>query len=463
MEQLQTQSYSLAEFNAMSEGLHAHIDHDPSYFLKFVLAGNHPLHQAVVDPLRGSSIPAGVRIDPKRDYDSGLGLGTTILVDADISITLVPKHQDTLLKSIHLSVPIKHGDVGMSLVTCFYRSQHCLQETIQVPVHKIPNIGFGRWKDRHLLRILFPQLYSEDRSFSGLTKDECKIFYEHGLRPAVGNLSPKDVAEYPVTYDDELFRARNPSGTLSLQTRMIARDIVPGLVPEIEAQLLQAGALWGSGMLVLHELRGIKATTGHQATAFSAMLALDAFMTENHIMRGAIQEDLWWIDVGVEFMVEGRCLQWRTDSHSHIMKSVAGISDAHARRVTSLGSSQYSRDLSSHLSGVAGCRIEPGVRAQGPNGIRYLQLYSTDKALTYHPGRYHTGKALTCVEAMGDEQPTPFCASLYDLYKNSRQLESHARIEARVPVNRATDVLLDLDNITKNPQYFVAFHPSVWW
>jgi hypothetical protein len=172
----------------------------------------------------------------------------------------------------------------------------------------------------------------------------------------------------------------------------------------------------------------------------------------------------WYIDIGLDIKSElNQCLQWRTSAHSHIVKEVLGIDGRTAARITSMGSSKYSRDLSSHLTAVSGCRIEPGSRGEGCFHAVYLQIYTTDKTVTYHPEGHHHAKAMTIKEAMGKEQPVPFLQKLYETYKDaSDTISSNARIEVRVPFQHATEVLLNIrGDILRGA--LVSFETKDWW
>ncbi|KAK7463598.1 hypothetical protein VKT23_005541 [Stygiomarasmius scandens] len=177
-----------------------------------------------------------------------------------------------------------------------------------------------------------------------------------------------------------------------------------------------------------------------------------------------VTEGEWFVDVGVEFVSRNRdCLQWMTTGHTRVVRDTLQISEDKAIRITSLGSSKYQRDLASHLTHASGCRITPGLRAQGPFEAVYFQLYTTDKAATYAPhGRYH-GKVLQMNKAMGPEQPAQFLDDLQNVYSAaSEDIASNARVEVRVPYEHATSVLRNFDYHAIR-QSLLAFHCSEWW
>ncbi|KAJ3924830.1 MAG: hypothetical protein NXY57DRAFT_1044611 [Lentinula lateritia] len=146
-----------------------------------------------------------------------------------------------------------------------------------------------------------------------------------------------------------------------------------------------------------------------------------------------------------------------------MVKEVLKISEANASRITSLGSSKYQKDIVSHIMDVAGCRIEPGSRAQGEYEAVYFQLYTTDKAITYNPEGRHHGKAISTNLAMGPTQPPTFISGLFELFTDAMtRNSSNARIEVRVPIRHATRVLvtIDVDLVRRN---LLAFPRSTWW
>jgi hypothetical protein len=318
-----------------------------------------------------------------------------------------------------------------------------------------------------MIHLFFPSLWTERRT-SGpyLTKEEKTLFYEKGLRPAIELLMPLSVDEWPATFQDELFRAKKTfGGGIAYQTKMIPAETVPLLVNQIREELTNNGIEWGGDIFVLHTIRGTKQASKHSKSGEAATIALAEYLRRSNISQASIENDgEWWIDVGLEFSSNlGFCLQWMTTSHFHVVKNVLQITDAHASRITTLGSSKYNRDIVGHLPAISGCRIEPGVQAEGPYKAAYCQLYVSEKALTYNPERGHHGKAITMADAMGRTQPPAFITGLYELFLSGRQSSSsNARVELRVPFQHATSVLLWIDpDVIKRS--LCAFKRKQWW
>jgi hypothetical protein len=221
---------------------------------------------------------------------------------------------------------------------------------------------------------------------------------------------------------------------------------------------------WARDFFFLHTIRGTKHGTQHDPTSTSARNALQEYLEDAKIPEDALEEGEWWIDVGLELMSQSQqCLQWRTDSHYHLVQHFLQIETNHAVRITRPGSSKYSRDLVSHLMGISGCRIEPGSQAEGPHGVVYYQQYTTDKSITYNPEGGHHGKAITMDQAMGKTQPPTFVTNLLELYDAAgRSNPSHARIEVRVPIRNALKVLMRWSpDIIR--QSVLLFPSVVWW
>jgi hypothetical protein len=319
-----------------------------------------------------------------------------------------------------------------------------------------------------MVHIFFPHLYCHDRSSSLLTDEEKRDFYEKGLLPAVTELNPFDKTEWPPAYDSEVFRAMKMRGGMEHQTKCLPAWGAPQLIDSIRRHLEVNNIHWYQGIFVCHTIRGTKSTSRHEHEAGSGLQTLDEFLDECRLTRADIARPTarWYIDVGLDIksaLDDPECLQWRTSSHFPVVKEVLRINDAKAARITSMGSSKYSRDLCSHLTGVAGCRVEPGIQAQGEFEAVYFQMYTTDKSVTYHPEGRFSAKAMTMKQAMGERQPVPFLTGLYETYRaSSSQISSNARVEVRVPFKYATSVLLDVPGeVLQNA--LLSFKREDWW
>lgn len=250
-----------------------------------------------------------------------------------------------------------------------------------------------------MIHVLIPGLHDPANPSPFLSQQDQKTFYEKGLLLVVHNLSERHAREWLATYDDEMFRATGRNGTFSFQTKMIHQSKVPDLATKIRMYLRLAGVPWWKEIVILHQVRGVKQTTGHDVDQDSANVALRDFLHTACLDFRTISSDgKWWVDVGFEISrFDGGChLVWRTDQHTKVVRELCVISTPQATRITSRGSRKYLRDIISHLPQVSGCRIQPEVQSRGPYEVAYLQLYGMDKALTYRQDQGHHGKFITC-------------------------------------------------------------------
>jgi hypothetical protein len=217
-------------------------------------------------------------------------------------------------------------------------------------------------------------------------------------------------------------------------------------------------------MKFLLQIRGTKHTIQHRLDEESAETSLQQYFRDMAVPFEATRTGEWFVDVAVEFAsTQGMCLQWRTDQHARVIKNVLAIPERHAKRITSMGSSEYERDVVAHMPEVSGCRITTGALSKGPHSVRYAQLYTTDKSLTYSPeaGRY--GKYMSVQNAMEKTQPPKFIVELRTLYVRAIENNaSHCRVELRVPISNATTVLLDFSSSLLQVS-LLAFPKMVWW
>lgn len=257
-------------------------------------------------------------------------------------------------------------------------------------------------------------------------------------------LLPFDKNDWPATYDGEVFRAANRGGGVSYQTKEVNDLVVPELVGEIRMQLDNNDVEWGDGAFVIHMVRGTKASTKHTVSEGAARRALKEYLDGMDI--NLLDEERWYIDVGIEISSGiDNCLQWLTTSHSHLIKFCIQNDDRNANRISTLGSTKYNRDISSHLPQLSGCRVEPGKMAEGIHHTVYYQQYTSEKTLTYNPGKGFHAKNIPMKEAMGRTQPCKFVNDLYQTYLDAKEDNaSAARIEVRVPV-RGYFICMDQD------------------
>ena len=270
--------------------------------------------------------------------------------------------------------------------------------------------------------------------------------------------------DLPATLELERFRAQNRSGHLAFGTRMLPDYAVEDFGDFLREALESRHVEWAENLVFLHEIRGVKNATFHTPNESAADTALAEFLEEYGISdHDVLSNDNWYIDVGVEVASEDQsCLAWRTDAHNLIVRELGRLSPSRADSITKPGSSQYYRDLTSHMTEVSGFRISPGSRSRGEFDIQYMQAYTTDKALTYRPDGPYTGKYIT-VKQILDRKAETYLDNLYKLYLTSAQTNfSCARLEVRVPLSYATKALNGFLNM-RFERYLFSFPRKAWW
>ena len=141
--------------------------------------------------------------------------------------------------------------------------------------HKVPNICLGTWgPHNHVLRVFIPELYKPDHPYNRLTQSRQTIFYEKGLCPAVASLLYIEALEWPATYNDKFWHAWGRNGQLCSVTKTIPSPVVPHLANAIREAFRNSDIPWHHGLVVLHQIRGVKHSTSHSPIRHEAKLAL---------------------------------------------------------------------------------------------------------------------------------------------------------------------------------------------
>ncbi|KAK7433539.1 hypothetical protein VKT23_020741 [Stygiomarasmius scandens] len=444
---LPRKSYTIRDFILKAKELDQ--EGGPEFF-EFLLSGvvpaghGQPAHQVVLDVMP-NALTEDHFTSVSRDYDSFIAIHTDLLLRGHcLSIYPVPDPQKVLRKSMHIEL----GEEGEE----------------PVPLHQIPNFELGYWGHRYMVYIFFPALLDSERfpdKQGKLGHAKKAEFYELGLRPTIKKLLKNCVSSWPPDYESEYFRAKKRSGAFAYQTKLFPEEKLDRFSWTLQRYLRRNNVDWAEDFFFVHIIRGVKDATRHNLTPGSPRAALDKFLTEAGVNA---TQGTWYVDVGLEVSSEEeQCLQWMSSCHSRVVREALQISERNAVRITSLGSQCYEKDIVSHLSHVAGCRIEPGARAAGPCNALYLQLYTTDKSVTYAPEGRHHGKALTMSHAMAKDQPPDFLNKLQKAFTSAASnTSSNARIEVRVGMDHATAALMhfDLDVFSSS---LLAFERDEWW
>lgn len=344
--------------------------------------------------------------------------------------------------------------------------------------HRIPNLQLATFGNRNSIKVMVPGLYDPTRKNPNLSQEEGAIFYEKGLLPTMQELEEDTLlaSEWPPTYQDEMWRARKASGQFSFTTKILRKEQVPRFGRLLIRKLRHAGVRWAKGLCFLHQIRGVKAATIHDATISDPLFddgyeaedepCYSEFLERNHVIEHRMKEHSWYVDVGLEVKsLDGHSLVLRTDHHFHAVMLAFGADQNIARRLTSFNNPMYARDMVVGMPGVAGFRIEPGVTMGGDFQVKYGQGYTTDKTHTYLHDKGHVAKRLSLekVLAMKKGEVSTYCNSLHNLYMNAGAGHpSNVRLEVRVPISQAHRALQNIDEEALR-SCILAFNNVEWW
>jgi hypothetical protein len=111
---------------------------------------------------------------------------------------------------------------------------------------------------------------------------------------------------------------------------------------------------------------------------------------------------------------------------------------------------------------LSGCGLTLASADQGPHDVKYIQMYTTDKAVVYHVEGSHHAKYLSGKMAI-EGNPPVYTGNLYRVYQNaSEHIDCGARVEVRVPLEEAATVLRALPARVLE-QSLVVFSRKHWW
>ncbi|KAJ3550427.1 hypothetical protein NMY22_g492 [Coprinellus aureogranulatus] len=407
-------------------------------FVLFVLCGVAHDHAAILDINRDQeemdleSLP---NVQVTRDYDSVIGVCDSIMVrDTDLVYTMTSKFADDLQNNVHI----------------FHDWDDELVRTVNDP-HDIMQ-ALKSTKGEPFSAIAHHPEYGFCNFWSAKQDQQRSDIWELGIRPAMADLLEARSSELPTKLKSELFRARAPDGRLLFTTKVFPHWLIEDLSRLIPYYLMQNGRRWAQGMVYVHIIRGVKNSSYHNFDdPTSHSRALEELFTLNSLSLTSVRAPgggKWYVDVGVEISLPGKSLSWRTAAHATLYQQVARVDSSTAKRITSLGSSDYVRDHYSHLVQASGCRISPGRRGMGPHQVAYFQAYMTDKSLTAAKGNGHHAKHITAIQAIRRPNVTSsFLDHLIELYREAmHENHSSARVEVRVPLDQALRVLWPVDH-----------------
>ncbi|PPR00729.1 hypothetical protein CVT24_000953 [Panaeolus cyanescens] len=373
----------------------------------------------------------------RRDYDSLIGFTNDYPVHRDVAFYPLPSPERRLKN-------LSTGQTSMQ----------------DIDPGKIPNIIFATFGERGSVRIHFPALYEVESAGQGVLRNYREQFYDEVIRPAAQAVIPEAILDWPTSYESAEFKDRKATQGFKNSTVLI-NGTNAGLLAQqmrLVVQQNQDTLSWANRFVWGIEVRGIKDTTFHELD--DPDLILDEAMETALAGLTTKPGDSWYMDVGLEYVVDGTALLWSTDQHIDILVSSLGIPIEDANRIVCRRGTSYTKDPATHLTTLSGFRTTTGDFG-GHMSATYLQAYTTDKAQTYQPNGLTYGKAITPKQAM-DGTPPPFCVALQNTYHQAKSNVNVAtRLEVRVPLSSAQEALRSPPDSLW--QGMVSYSRELWW
>ncbi|KAJ3529717.1 hypothetical protein NM688_g7814 [Phlebia brevispora] len=477
-EELPYEQQSIVEFNANASELYAAAGLNGTAedyedvgrvlpFLRFVLAGRKTNEAEAEDVDARTRVNINAREDDEggddeeftltRDFDSVIGMTKMLPFTEPLYIYPVPNFKFTMKYHDwnHMSWPIKINGL-----------EH------EVPLYKIPNFKFAQVdKVRAQTLIFFPDKYNpgapvgEDPSI-----ELVKEVYERVIHPAVKAVCPARMAHWPPTFKAAMAKNQDSRGRLHFMSEVVSDEHLEALEKKMELFARQSGL---GKIFFVHELRGIKNGTVHDAGDVGGREdAFDVAMKYLDMTRAKLHE--WHVDVVIEIAREDHVLLWLKTGRVNLIR--IGLPTASVAAVRAFCcSKQMKSDVVSQLYDLQGCRGRPGYRAGHADGVEWMNIYTTEKALTYqkHAGafRCHSAKDLfpenmekllsdvgtqleVYREAMGHEDP--LTNEWVDVQLGG------IRYEVRVPFEEALDTLGSV-TVANFRLHFISLSGPVFW
>ncbi|KAJ8689399.1 hypothetical protein PTI98_013422 [Pleurotus ostreatus] len=371
-----------------------------------------------------------------RDYDSFIGFTHRIPIRRDLYVyCLPPPHISTIYAKMHVQVQF-----------------HTPQGLRSLDPSKVPNILLAKFNDRHQLRLFFPQLMSDEReSPVKLSMAESDELYDTIVRPTITTIAPHLAKDWPTTARAERFRANNTGRGYQTSAYIISSNLLPSFKRELHRRL-QEHPRFRYCLFCTH-IQGIKGSTVHDMSHYEADSAMARMFEDFDTRQGQ-----WWVDVGIELQDGNRAIVWRKDAAQSLIAYVLQLTLDQAGVIAR--SRRFEYDVNAHLLEVAGFRVS----FRSPIGemeATYMQAYTTDKSLTYHKFGSQHSQNITGTMAM-EGFPPKYCTELSSAYEQARMKNVAARLEVRLPLQHATNFLVEFDMNTIR-ESVLSIHRDNFW
>lgn len=315
--------------------------------------------------------------------------------------------------------------------------------------------------------LFFPMLYHQDEG-PHISQGDLAVLYNQCVRPTVEQVMNTRISHWPVDYEAGMMAARDVSKKFHFPTFDIPARHLQVFAEQLRLRLAQHAQFRDS--FFVHEWRGLKGRTFHDPDDLEqtdeALTAACGSIDFSQLTRDDLR--LWWIDIGLEVMVEGHVVQWLTDGHEELLQYM--MPSAPQQRIqTLLRSQRFHKDISTLLYDLSGFRVEvPSLGAE--DHVCYLNVYTTDKSPTYqlHKGSFSRHRStdlfpsrisllLNDVKHLG--KLYDICAGAYGVVQEGAgRLEARTRMLPGVVPAKMRELSRELIN-----QVVICFNPSDWW
>ncbi|KAG7443832.1 uncharacterized protein BT62DRAFT_1008490 [Guyanagaster necrorhizus] len=255
-------------------------------------------------------------------------------------------------------------------------------------------------------------------------------------------------ARLPATYSSKLFQAGSEQSHQTRKlTELIPSEYVERLLGDFSERLERHSDGWGIGHHFLLQWQGIKALTVHDP---SNATEREYFLRQDHVFNAdmfSTPGDDVFVDVALELSVKEGAVMWHSDGHAVALQRLLQMHQTEANKWTRFSYYNYKRDTCAHLTSVTGCHITTHTTPLRQFNATFVQMYTTDKCLTYDMRASNNAKFVTAVNLMKKSKYTynEFLGKLYGVFADAAwHNDVHARIEARVPLANAEDVFADV-------------------
>lgn len=323
--------------------------------------------------------------------------------------------------------------------------------------HLIPNIILADLPGSHtIVRAFFPGLYSEKCDVH-LDLPHLTAVYA-ALLSAIRFVDLASSVRWCPSYQTAVNKAlKGTTKHMQWTTHAVAIENTDAFLRAFEGFLTESND-WASGMVYQVQIQGVKDLYQHNGTPDEADSQLDRLLQPFRTDVGK-----WWIDVGLEIVLDDKVLQWRTSAQAIVLAHVLRISEPHAERACNLSNQRYHRDMSAHLPDLSGHRVALTRNQGGAAGSLFNQNYGSDKNLTSQKARYGVAKNFTGAQVV-QGFPAKVITQMYDMYRDAAgSMACSVRMEHRVPLERERMLFMEPIPVWVLNASLLVFEVEDWW